>query len=71
MHPSHETRMHVARRVWQDEIAEFAVDIRKVGCATRKLRLKARADLVRYRLPDRSIPDVGGVVDHIVEHAMT
>ena len=37
----------------------------------RKARAKPRADSIRYRLPDRTFPDVGDVVDHVIEHAMT
>src|SRR4029078_1789511 len=37
----------------------------------RKRGAKARTTLIRYRLPDRPLPDVGGVINHIIEHAMT
>jgi len=71
VHPSHESGMNVAGRIRQDEIGELAVDFAELRGLPRKLRVKPRANFVRYRLPDRPIPDVGGVIDHVIEHAMT
>ena len=71
MHPSHEAWMNVAGRIGNDEIREFPIDIVEIARLKRKPGLKPRTDVIRDRLPDRTIPDVGGVVDHVIEHAMT
>src|SRR5258708_40265598 len=71
MHPSHEARMNIAGRVGNDELGELPIDISELGSLTRKLGAKPRPNLIRYRLPDRAIANVGDVVDHVIEHAMT
>src|SRR4029077_13473424 len=71
VHPSHEAWMDVAGRVRRDEIGELPVDIAEIGRLSRKLGAKAYANLVRYRTPYRTFADVGDVIDHVIEHAMT
>ena len=63
--------MNVAGRIGNDELGEFPIDIAQIGRSMRKGDTKPRTDLIRYRLPDRTIPDVGDVIDHVIEHAMT
>ena len=71
MHPSHEARVNIARRVGNDEIAELPIDLAEIGRLARKRDVKPRANLIRYRPPDRAIADLRGVVEHVIEHAMT
>src|SRR6202022_214636 len=71
MHPSHEARVNIARRTGDDEIGEFPIDLSEIGGFKWELCAKPRADSIRYRSPDRAIADVGGVVEHVIEHAMT
>ncbi len=71
VHPAHEARMHIAGGIGNDEVGEFPVDFIEIGSVARKGFAKPGADRLGYRLPDRAIPDVGGIVEHVVEHAMT
>ena len=71
MHPSHEARVNVAGRIGNDEIGEFPIDLVKIGRFDRKVGTKPPADFIRYRLPNRTLPDVSDIVEHVIEHAMT
>src|ERR1039457_4417888 len=71
MYPSHEAWVNIAGRIGDDEIRELPIDLAKIAGLARKLCMKPRANFIRYRLPDRAIADVGGVMDHVIEHAMT
>src|SRR5205085_4117577 len=71
MHPSHETRVNIAGCIRDDEVGEFPIYFVEIGRLTWKVVAKTCANAIRYRLPDRALPDVGDVVDHIIEHAMT
>src|SRR5579864_514270 len=71
MHPSHEAGMDIACRIRRDEIGELPVDIGEIGWLTGKRGAKSRANLVRDRTPHRTLADLGDVVDHVIEHAMT
>ena len=70
MHPAHEARMGIAGGERQDLLAETAVDRvqgPRLGCQ----RFPERgADVIRKRAPDRTIPLVADVIQHLVEHAM-
>ena len=71
MHPAHEARMHIAGRVRRDVIGEFAVDFGEIGRPPRKLGAKVRANVIGNRRPDRALADIGDVIEHVIEHAMT
>src|SRR5436190_12408277 len=71
MNPSHEARVNVAGRIRNDEIGEFPIYLVKTGRLDRKVGTKPPADFIRYRLPDRTLPDVRDIVEHVIEHAMT
>src|SRR5438132_10554226 len=71
MNPPHEARVNVACRIGNDEIGEFAIDPVKTARLERKVGTKPPADFIRYRLPDRTLPDVSDIVEHVIEHAMT
>ena len=71
MHPSHESGMNVSCRIGDDEIGELAIDFVKIARLARQLGAEPGADPIGYRRPDRTVADAGGVVEHVVEHAMT
>jgi len=68
LYPPHECRVHVARRVRQDQLREFAIDGRQFSRAFRQLRAKSSPDIGRYGLPGRTPANLFQIVEHIVEH---
>ncbi len=71
MHPSHEAGMDVAGRVGHDEIGKLAIDVGQFARRLRQRRAKLLANVRWNRLPHRTGADLGDVVDHVIEHAMT
>ncbi|MGY3650721.1 hypothetical protein ACVWW2_006012 [Bradyrhizobium sp. LM4.3] len=70
MHPAHETRMDIPRRVGRDVLGEFAIDVGEIACLARHVGLECRTDAVGDRLPHRTCANVDNAVDRLVKHAM-
>ena len=70
LHPSHETRMHVAARIRQDMRHEFAVHL----IQWRRRAWHRSPEVIAYSLghglPDRARANMSDVVEHVIEHAV-
>ena len=70
LHPSHEARMRIARRVRQDILHESAMRLGQRTGPARQPLAELLAQRGRNRLPDRLFGQAFTVIEHVVQHPM-
>ena len=68
--PAHEAGMHIAAGIGQHSVHEFAVHVPQRLRSARHRAAEMPAHGVRHRCPDRPFPDVGDIVQHVVQHCV-